>query len=169
MKVAKTVPHATLPTRKFPQDAGLDFYSSENITIPPGEYRIVNTGISIKLPFGYDGFLWPKSKANFLIGGGVIDNNYQGEIRVKIFNPDKKDLVILVGDPIAQLVLAMTFKESVKEVSLSDLHTEKTDRGTTGGIVTQKAYINIVGDNEVLIWEDGNAEKTEISTTTSNG
>jgi dUTP pyrophosphatase len=145
IKVARFNPEAKLPTRKHPKDAGIDLYACLHeeialygyITIEPHSYEIIPTGVTIEIPEGYAGLVWPKGKADFLIGGGVVDEQYQGELLVKIFNPTAKPLYIYHHSPIAQLVIQPVLTEPVVEFSLAGIHKEKTDRGSTGGIVTE--------------------------------
>ena len=62
MKAAKLNERAILPTRKHPDDAGIDFYSIENKTIPPHSYDVIGTGITVEIPRGYVGLMMPKSR-----------------------------------------------------------------------------------------------------------
>lgn len=135
MDCKRLVEDAKLPTRKFKDDAGIDVYALENNIIPPNKFKVIRTGVTFEIPYGNVMFVWPKSKANFLIGAGVIDSSYQGEILVKIFNGDDSDLIINKHDPIAQLVLVPVFTPEIEEVS--EIHVNKTERGATGGIVNQ--------------------------------
>jgi dUTP pyrophosphatase len=125
------------PTRKHPEDAGMDVYAYGDYIIRPHTIKIVRTGISVDTPKRYMTLIKPKSRSNFLIGGGVVDEGYTGEVLVKIFNVLDEDIVIRHGDPVAQLI-------NVKIVSnppnLTDVVTI-TGRGDTGGIVTQRNSI----------------------------
>jgi len=142
IKVSKLHWDAILPTRKHPTDAGLDLYAYTTdtqgfsfISLPYLEFIIIHTGIRIEIPKGYVGQIWPKSRSNFLIGAGIIDEGYQGEILVKLLNVDQQ--YIQQGDPIAQLVLVPVVTPEVQEVLNAELFTEASDRGETGGILTQ--------------------------------
>lgn len=78
IRAAKLQPNVILPTRKHPDDAGIDFYASEEKTISPHAFDVVGTGITIEIPQGYVGLMMPKSRNNHLLGAGVIDAGYQG-------------------------------------------------------------------------------------------
>jgi len=145
--VAKMNPEARLPTRKHPEDAGLDFYSCELRIIDPLSYGIVHTGIAVAIPAGMVGLIWPKSRSDFLIGGGVIDAGYRGEILVKIFNPTKKTVVIHDQDAICQMVIQPILTPLMKEIPFYMLSEDVTSRGATGGIVEQ--VLNTDGDYKV--------------------
>ena len=79
------------PNRKHPTDAGIDLYANldeyKSLVISNNNYEIVNTGVTVEIPEGYFGWITNKSKSNFLVGAGIVDQNYQGELLVKIFNP----------------------------------------------------------------------------------
>lgn len=144
MRVARNVEEAKLPTRKHVTDAGLDLYSAEEMAemIHPGDVKIIRTGIVIELPAGYAGYLWPKSRSDLLIGGGVIDSGYRGEILVKVINPTRSPMRVDPGDAIAQLVIVKTETPKIEEVSYNDIILRPTERGATGGIVSQLQLLN---------------------------
>lgn len=137
MKVSKLVEDAILPTVKHSGDAGMDFYSLEDYIIKAHSFQICKTGISVAIPIGLVGQLWAKSKNNWLVGAGIVDNNYQGEILFKIINPTSRDIVIGRGTPLGQLVFVYNVNPSVQEVKITELFSRKTARGSTGGIVTE--------------------------------
>jgi dUTP pyrophosphatase len=127
----------TLPSRKHPSDAGLDFFNSIDAVIQPGEVSILTTGVCIKIPDGFVGLIWPKSRSDYLIGGGVIDSGYRGEIMVKVINTSGRILNIKKGDAICQLLIQPIETPRVKEVTKEEFLAEETERGNSGGIVSQ--------------------------------
>jgi len=142
MRVAKLFPDAILPTRKHPMDAGVDLYAyipekDTQFSILSGGSAVIRTGITVSIPLGMAGYIWPKSRNDHLIGGGVVDQEYTGEILVKIINTSKFPMYVNHGDAIAQLVLCHTYSSSVEEVAIDQVHPNVTTRGATGGIVTQ--------------------------------
>ena len=106
-----THPHAELPTRAHPTDAGLDLAASETTHIAPGVVTLVPTGIAAAIPAGHVGLLIARSslaakKAMTLANGvGVIDPDYRGEIKVPIITTDGCHNLIQAGTRIAQLVI----------------------------------------------------------------
>jgi dUTP pyrophosphatase len=142
LQFTKIDPNAFSPTRKFPTDAGADLYALNTTLIDVGKIKLVRTGVKVKIPKGCVGFFWPKGRSDFLIGGGVIDESYQGEMVVKIYNSCDYQLVIKWGEPIVQLVIVPVLTEPIEEVKLEDLFPEKTDRGETGGI--HKLYPDLI-------------------------
>jgi dUTP pyrophosphatase len=137
IKYAKLTSDAKSPTRKNSTDAGIDFYSSETVKIPPHNMRIVHTGITVEIPNGFVLIIKPKSKNNHLIGAGVIDAGYQpGEILVKVINIWDSAMIINKYDPIAQGVYLPIETPSLIETNVEDLRHDSSRSGQ-GGITTQ--------------------------------
>ena len=84
------------------------------------------------------GLVLPKSRNNFLLGGGVVDSGYQGEVLIKVFNILSEYLKISSGQAVAQLLVIPIETPTAIEVSIQDLYKEKSPRGETGGIAEQK-------------------------------
>jgi len=137
LKIAKTRPSAILPTRKHPQDAGIDLYVALAAEIPPLSHGIVPTGVTIEIPPGHAGLVKPKGRSNHLLGAGVVDAGYQGEILIKVFNPTPQPLHFQPGDAIAQMLIIPILTPAVVEVDLSEIHQSASSRAGTGGIVEQ--------------------------------
>ena len=89
-----------LPVYAHETDAGLDIYAREEITIAPGETKIIGTGIRTAIPEGYAILIQPRSgqsvKTKLRIANtpGLIDSGYRDEIGVIIENiePPFKDI-----------------------------------------------------------------------------
>jgi dUTP pyrophosphatase len=139
LRIAKLRPDAYLPTRKHPADAGLDLYAVEAVTLAPHAVGIVPTGITIEIPSGLVGLVKPKGRSNHLLGAGVVDAGYQGEILVKVVNPSSQPLTFQPGDAVGQLILLPVFTPAVEEVSAEEIHPQASSRGGAGGIVDQHA------------------------------
>ena len=149
IKVARIKENAKLPTRKFPTDAGMDLYACvsvngyEHMLIPPNSFGIVPTGIKLEVPNGWCAQVWPKGGSKHLVGAGIVDAGYQGEVLVKVFNVSRESMKVSNGDAIAQLVLVPILSDgTIKEVAETELYESKTERSNTGGIVTEFEFIN---------------------------
>lgn len=124
IQVFKHNPNAKIPTRAFPNDAGLDLYSIEDVNIPLGSTVTVDTGIAISIPEGYVGKIEDRSslaRRGLRVGGGIIDPGFTGSIKVIIHNITDSDslmtqdgagfytiqngAVIKAGDKIAQILI----------------------------------------------------------------
>jgi dUTP pyrophosphatase len=83
---------AKMPTYAHLTDSGMDVYALEDITIAPGETKLVPTGIKIAIPSGYELQVRPKSgrclKTKLRVANtpGTIDAGYRDEIGVIIDN-----------------------------------------------------------------------------------
>lgn len=61
VKITKLNPDAIIPQYAHPTDAGADISAAEEVTIQPGETKIVKTGIAIAIPAGYEVQIRPRS------------------------------------------------------------------------------------------------------------
>lgn len=134
LKFSRLTPNAVSPARKHPADAGVDVYACEEIRIPPFSYRVVHTGVTFEVPEGTMLEIRPKGRNNHLIGSGIVDAGYQGEIMVKVVNYSWRALRIEKGDAIAQLVQLPVICDPVEELPLEKVHQVHSQRGGTGGI-----------------------------------
>ncbi len=134
VKFKKLDEEAKAPTRKHPTDAGIDVYSLEADTIPPNSYKVMRTGVTFEFPENTVAFAWPKSRNEHVVGAGVIDCAYQGEILIKVINPYDHPMPIPKHTGIAQLVITPVICPEIWE-EVGEIHEIETDRGDTGGIV----------------------------------
>jgi dUTP pyrophosphatase len=123
LKVRRLDARATLPTRAYPGDAGLDLCALEEGVLAPGERASVRTGIAVEIPDGEAGLVLPRSGLASRHGialvnaPGLIDSGYRGEVRVLLLNTDRDAaFTIGAGDRIAQLVLVKVQTPAVEEV-----------------------------------------------------
>lgn len=132
LKVKLLNSDASLPSRATSGSAGYDLKSSEDVLIKSRERGVVKTGISIEFPAGHYARIAPRSgltvKKGIDVGAGVIDEDYEGEICVILFNHSNEDFVIAKGDRIAQLILEKISILEIEEVS--EIRT--TERGSNG-------------------------------------
>jgi dUTP pyrophosphatase len=91
--------------------------------------------VTVEIPLGYAGLIKPKSRSNFLLGAGVVDAGYQGELLVKIVNPADQPLQIEPGEAIAQLLVISVETPSVIETPADTIHAQTSARGASGGIL----------------------------------
>ena len=132
LKVKKLSPTAKLPFKKHKTDAGYDLSADESVLIEPNGWKLIRTGLSFTVPEGTYGRIAPRSgfsyKLGTMIGAGVIDRDYSGEVKVLVFNVSDKYIEVHRGQRIAQLILEKIAYVDVEEVdSLID-----TERGTGG-------------------------------------
>lgn len=134
LRFARLTDDAVAPSRKHPADAGVDVCASESVRIAPFSYRVVHTGVTFEVPEGTMLEIRPKGRNNHLIGAGVVDAGYQGEILVKVVNYSWRALKIRKGEAIAQCVQLPVICEPVQEVPADEIHGQRSQRGAEGGI-----------------------------------
>jgi dUTP pyrophosphatase len=103
------------PSYATPQSAGMDiraFLPEESVMLYPRQAKIINTGIYVEIPEGYEiqirsrsGLAWHNSVI-VLNAPGTIDADYRGEIGVILYNMGDESFLIKNGDRIAQMVLS---------------------------------------------------------------
>ena len=130
-----------LPAYETEGAAGLDLRAyldgSESIMIWPGERKLINTGLYIEVPEGYEAQVRPRSGLALKKGitvlntPGTINSDYRGFIGVMLVNLGGEIVEIKDGDRIAQLVFNEVPKIKWKEVSSRE-ELSNTDRGLGG-------------------------------------
>ena len=111
----KLSPTAKAPVRGSEQAAGWDLHADlgaeGRITLAPGEYRKISTGIAIALPEGTFGAVYPRSgmatKRGLVLanGTGIIDSDYRGPLIVALKNTSNELQIVEHGERIAQIVV----------------------------------------------------------------
>ena len=141
MKIKKLNDRAIIPTYASKFAAGADLYSCEDgeISIAPGETRLIHTGIALEIPQGYVGLIYARSGLSTKRGlapankVGVIDCDYRGEIMVALHNHGTQEQTVTTGERIAQMVIAPFFTADYTEVQeLSDTVRGEGGFGSTG-------------------------------------
>lgn len=128
--------HQPLPVYATEKSAGMDLRANidEPIVLHPMERRLINTGLHIALPDGFEAQVRPRSGlalkhgVTVLNSPGTIDADYRGEIMVLLINLSQQYFVIRDGERIAQLVVARYEGAQWVEVECLD----ETERGTGG-------------------------------------
>jgi deoxyuridine 5'-triphosphate nucleotidohydrolase len=135
LQAKKLHTEATLPTRGHTFDAGLDLYALSDVYLPMGTTGKVPTGISINVPQGYYAQIKDRSSMavkSLIVGAGVIDHGYTGELVVIIHNfnniSHQSGYMVKAGDKVAQVILHKIELPEVEEVEAF----EETERGNKG-------------------------------------
>lgn len=132
LKVKRLCEEAKLPTKSRDSDEGYDLYCLEDFDIGAGETVKVKTGVALGIPEGY----WAKiegrsglASKGITVYGGVIDNEYIGEVIVCLHNSNHwKGEKFTKGSKIAQFVLHKHRHLDIIEVTELDT----TSRGEAG-------------------------------------
>lgn len=121
--VKKLDERAILPTYGSEYSAGADLYAltDEEISILPGETKLIHTGLSMEIPEGYAGLIYARSGLASKRGlapankVGVVDADYRGEIMVALHNHSNIEQKVAPAERIAQLVVTPFLKAVFEE------------------------------------------------------
>lgn len=134
----------TLPQPEYAYitDSGFDLRSTEELIIKAGERALVGTGLSFDIPDGYEIQVRSKSglalKQGLMVlnSPGTVDFGYTSEIKVILFNTSKEDVMITMGQKIAQAVLCPVVSGKwvnlVKTDKIDDKDRNNNGFGSTG-------------------------------------
>lgn len=142
-------PEAKIPTYAHKGDAGMDVYSTIDVTIAPGETKLIPLGFKVAIPEGYELQVRPRSgfslRTHLRVANapGTIDSGYRDEVGIILHNcaPTIQDFgdgraetclygpsyTISKGDRIAQLVLQAV--PTALFIKTSDISKIGEDRG----------------------------------------
>ena len=158
LTIQKLNNNAIIPVKATKLAAGYDLYSIDAITIPPLSRVLVNIGLSIKTPEGTYGRIAPRSGMalnGIDVGGGVIDQDYTGPLKVILINNNKDEFKVVEGMKVAQLVCE---KICLPEIQIVD-KLEQTERGSNGFGST-----DILNSTELLsALQSSTFQKTQIN------
>jgi dUTP pyrophosphatase len=121
LRIRRLCPDAILPSAAHPGDAGLDLHAAAALTIAPGAWATVPTGIVIELPPGTEAQVRPRSGlavrhgVTVLNAPGTIDEGYRGEVGVILINHGPAPFEVTPGARIAQLVVQRRLEITVVE------------------------------------------------------
>jgi dUTP pyrophosphatase len=114
----------SLPQYMTEGSSGMDLFASlaQEVTLVPGERKLIPAGVSVAIPEGFEGQIRPRSglaiqKGIGIVNGpGTIDADYRGEVGVLLINFGKEPFTIRNGDRIAQMVISPVFRVTLEEV-----------------------------------------------------
>ena len=131
-----------LPSYQTAAAAGFDLVAAvpadAPLTIAPGHYAAVPTGIAIALPPGLEAQVRPRSGlarnhgVTVLNAPGTVDADYRGEVQVLLINHGSEAFAITRGMRIAQLVVARVERVDLREMELSETKRGVGGFGSTG-------------------------------------
>jgi len=113
-----------LPRYMSQRAAGMDIRAAcdRDVTISPGEVKLIPCGFSISVPAGYEAQIRPRSglalKHGIIIPNspGTIDSDYRGEVCVILSNIGPEPFEIRRGMRVAQMVIAPVTHAEIAEV-----------------------------------------------------
>lgn len=138
MKFAK-VRDVKSPQRGTPQSAGIDFFVPNDfspVTLRPGEDALIPSGLKVKVIPGYMLAAFNKSgvatKRKLIKGAEVVDEDYQGEVHIHVFNSGNSVETIKAGEKLIQFILVPVNYTDPEEVVEEELFVEISQRGAGG-------------------------------------
>lgn len=155
IRVKRVNQDAPIPVKAHPSDAAYDLCAMEDVTLRPGEWKMVGSGLEFAIPVGWCGMVYPRSglgcKGLVLKNeAGVIDSHYRGEVMLPLFNNNpthvweklgkllriigcvrldeepKGTIHVHKGDRVAQMRIELVPESTMQEVDELD----ETDRNT---------------------------------------
>ncbi len=127
-----------LPAYQSSGAAGMDLVAAVAedgpVTLAPGERAMIETGLTMALPEGFEAQVRPRSglaaKHGVTVANapGTIDADYRGEVKVILVNLGPEPFTVERGARIAQMVVQPVVRAVLHEAETLD----ETDRGTGG-------------------------------------
>ncbi len=122
---AKDLP---VPVYATTGSSGVDLYADveDNVTLAPGDIKLISCGIYVSIPSGYEAQIRPRSGLSLKHGitlvntPGTIDADYRGLINLIITNLGKEDFIITRGLRLAQMIIQEVIQAEFLEVDELD-------------------------------------------------
>jgi len=145
---------AIVPTKRSRFVARHDIYPMTNGLVPAKGQPMVEMSIPMGLPEGTSARLAARSgmasKMGIAVGGGVIDADYAGEVKVILRNHREAHCVFKAGDRIGQLILEKIANADAMEVD-ELAGTERGEMGFGSSDLNPKRSITAI-EEEVKIY-----------------
>jgi dUTP pyrophosphatase len=121
----------------YEHSAGVDLRSCYNHIVSPLGSALVSTELQLQLPRNCYGRIAARSglasKHCISVGGGVVDPNYTGEIKIILFNHSPTTAhYVRRGDRVAQLVCELYVRPTLLQVASIASDGISTFRGSKG-------------------------------------
>jgi dUTP pyrophosphatase len=152
LKVLITAKEGTiLPEYATEASSGMDLqaFIDKPVTLMPFERMLIDTGLYIGIPEGYEAEIRPRSGLAHKFGitilntPGTIDSDYRGEIKVLLINLGREPFTIRKGDRIAQMVFKNVIRANWIEVEkLPETVRGDGGFGSTGINLTENLQIS---------------------------
>ena len=139
LEVQLLSPDVPVPVYQTSGSVAFDLTNQSGIyvTIRPGETVLIRTGLKVKVPEHYAGFVSSRSgislKRGFRVGNapGIIDSDYRGEVGVIAANDSNSTIFIDKGERIAQFTVVPIIRCNIDVVESFDVEIDN-ERGENG-------------------------------------
>ena len=131
------------PEKKLETTAGYDISAVETKTIWPWKWELISTQIMLAIPYRAYGRIAPQSGLvlnGIDIGAGIIDSDYQEEVKILLINHSNIQYEIKMGDWITQLIIEkISLEELNKKYSFDETKWEDQGFGSMGIVETPRS------------------------------
>jgi dUTP pyrophosphatase len=131
--VAPLTPHALIPQKAYPSDAGFDLALPADCLVASNTHQQIDLHIALHIPSGWYGQILGRSsvfRRGLSVHPGVIDADYRGALQLLIYNHLSVEQHLHRGDRLAQLLFLPVPVVQLVEVSRDQLGC--TTRGAGG-------------------------------------
>jgi dUTP pyrophosphatase len=125
VKVTRLDSSVPLPVYSTPGSAAFDLAAADSVEVPPGQIRLVGTGLVLGVPAGYFLAVLARSstplKRGLIVANavGIIDSDYCGaadEVKIQVMNVTSAPVTVARGDRIAQALVLPAPRVEFEEV-----------------------------------------------------
>jgi dUTP pyrophosphatase len=144
---------ARVPQRATEGSSGYDIVAVDCMSIGPGCWEAIPTGLSMEIPAGYEAQVRPRSGlalkrgVTVLNAPGTIDSDYRGEVKVLLVNHNSTAFAVTPGDKIAQLVFAQVEFPAIELTG----EIKPSKRGAGGFGSTDTGWCGLCGKHGALV------------------
>lgn len=136
------------PRRTSQYAAGIDLQAClpETQVIEPGERKLIPTGLRVEMPIGCYGRIAPRSGLSLKgidVCAGVVDIDYNGEVKILLHNHGREPFQVHHGDRVAQFIceqvsypVARVYNRHLEEEGVDEVDgSSRSDQGfgSSGG------------------------------------
>jgi len=129
LRVTRLNPSVPLPVYSSPGAAAFDLAAAEDLEVPPGQIRLIGTGLVIKVPDQHFLAVIARSstplKRGLVVANsvGVIDSDYCGpadEVKIQVLNVTGEAVAVKRGDRIAQAMVLPAMRVTFEEADATE-------------------------------------------------
>lgn len=127
------------PERGTQKSAGVDMFIPEDFKdtyVFPNQHILIDSKIRVKIPRGFCLQMLNKSSVAFkhglMLGANLIDEDFQGSIRIHLYNPLSVPVRLEAGMKIVQFVILPAFYPTLDEIDNNKIFAVESERGKGG-------------------------------------
>lgn len=141
VRIRRLDPSVPLPAYHSSGAAAFDLTAAEDVTVAPGEVRLISTGLVVEVPTGHCLAIVARSslpvRKGLIVanGVGIVDSDYCGpddEVKVVVLNVTSAAVIVQKGERLAQGLVVSVARVEWDEVDEARAPT-RGGFGATGG------------------------------------